>query len=128
MRITNRPPIEGSYGGGHRLWTVNELPFDFFPAYADGGPVAVPLHGWNVSYSSLSPVLSSASAVADDDGKHTLEIFRVVSYSPYVAERHPLNGNKYEDREEGTRAAYEAGVLALMVYVKDEARYGIEVS
>lgn len=129
----DRPQMQGQkydwHDGRYRIWTVNEVPYGRFPTYADHGPSAVPMvthTEWGVSYPRLCRVLSPPSVVAADDGKIELSISRIVEKpGNYDVIRHPLDGTKYDTDSDAQRAAYEAGVVAYMVYVKDEAKYGL---
>ncbi len=124
---TTLPPVHGDntphYDGRYRLWTINEIPFDRLPD--DGGPALVVIDGWCVSYPSLCKWMSSPSVAEADDGKVTLTAFRPISDNPYRSERHELDGTKYDAVRDAQCAAYEAGLLAFMLYLKDEQHYGI---
>ncbi len=134
------PPLKGSafadgYDGRYRVYTVELLPFDALPAYADGGPSKVVLDGWGVSFSRLCRALSSASVAAADDGMITLKVYEVrqgFNWAPCVPgdtrERHPLDGTKYATQRDADRAAYEAGLTGFMVYEKHAAGYGLPCS
>lgn len=113
----------GGYDGRYRLYTVDDVPFNRFPEYP-AGPSTVVVDGWSKSTSSLSRIFSSPSVVAADDGLHKLRLTRHDGTGA-VVERHALDGGKYRSQREATRAAYEAGCLAFMVYEKDADRYGL---
>jgi hypothetical protein len=115
--VTDYPPMQGwqhpgSFDSRCRLWTVNEVPYGRFPTFADGGPATVCYGDWNVSYRT-------------NDGKPTIKVFKVISQSPYQSERHPLDGTEYDTFDDAQRVAYEAGVIAYLVYVTDEEKYGL---
>lgn len=121
----NKPPIEGSYSTCCRKWTVEHVPYGTFPAYADGGPPTVAHTEWAVSYPRLSP-WSSPEVIAADDVKVELSVHRVVRRGDgYDVVHHPISGTRYDTDDAARRAAYEAGVIAYMVHLKDEAKYGI---
>jgi len=131
QNVTDYPPMQGQeydwHDGRYRIWTFNEAPYGRFPTYADGGPPIVTHAEWGVSFPRLCKVMSSPSVVAADDGKIELSI-RQIKYKPEGGcdiIRHPLDGTKYDTDADARRAAYEAGVIAYMVYVKDEAKYGL---
>jgi hypothetical protein len=106
----------------YRLYTVADVPFDAFPQYADGGPSMVVNTEYGVSYSSTCKVLSSPGVVAADDGLVTLNAYA----SPYTGEKHALDGTKYATQTDARRAAYEAGLLAFMVY--DDSKHALVVT
>ncbi len=113
------PPVEGQifptgYDGRYRLYTIAHLPFDALPSYAEGGPAKVVLDPWDVS---------TTSPTEGEGGRVTLNVYPATSRQ--TGERHPLDGTRYDDREDADRAAYDAGLLAFMVYERDAARYGL---
>lgn len=127
MDRNDYPPVKGtkysSFDGRYRLWTISEIPFNWFPAYADGGPSQVVIDGWSKSVSYLDGFFSSPSVAAADDGKVTLHLRKIAQDG--TREPHPLDGSKYDTKEDADRAAFEAGCTAYMVYLRDEGRYGI---
>lgn len=124
----NFPPVKGDVtewrDGRYRIWTVQHVPFDQFPAYGEGGPAMVALGDWGVSTQSLCRLFSSQSVIDADDGKHELHVYRFPK-EPGPMERHELYGTKYDTSRDADRAAYEAGVLGYMVYLCDEAEFGL---
>lgn len=99
----------------YRLITVADAPFGTFPPYSEGGPSKVTATSWGTSQSSLCRILSSDSIVEKDDGKITLNVY---GRDPETGEfvKHPLDGTKYATSREADEAAYNAGLLAIMVY------------
>lgn len=114
-----RGSVTGDYDGRYRLYTVAEVPFGTFPEYPSG-PGRVVIDGWHMSTSSLSRAFSSPSVVTADDGMHTLSLSRHDETGERM--RHELDGTKYPTSEGASRAAYEAGCLAYMVYERDAHR------
>lgn len=123
-----RPELQGEdWGwtdGRYRLYTVDHVPFDFFPEYPEG-PASVVHTTWCKSTSRLDRFFSSPSVVAADDGLVTLNVYRFSGPTDRTGERHPLDGTKYATTRDADRAAYEAGVTAFMVYERDAARFGL---
>lgn len=98
----------------YTLYTVDDVPFGTqFDSPRRVGRVTT---GWNVSTTSLCKFFSSPSVVAADDGMITLNVFRYASATSRECERHPLDGTRYPSKEDADRAAYDAGLLAYMVY------------
>lgn len=125
------PPIQSGvsfdgYDGRYRIWTVNEVPWGRFPSWPEGPPTVAHTE-WGVSYPRLCRWLSSPEVVAADDGMVELSVSRLQRNDDGRTEiiRHPLNGSKYATDDDAQRAAYEAGLTAYMLYVRDEARHGI---
>lgn len=118
----DKPDITGSFTR-YRVWTVNHIPYDHIPRYADGGAAIVVLDGWSTSTSSLNLGMSYGLDPATVDRRHTLHI------SQWDGSRqigtHPLDGTRYDTREEADRAAYDAGLTGFFVKVADEAKYGL---
>lgn len=110
------PELKGSsLHGGYRLYTRDELPFDDVPAVIDGGPATVVIDGWGVSYSTNIEWPGGRPNAAETDGRWQLKAYKFEGPEEGFA-RHEIDGTIYEDRREATRAAYEAGLLAFMVY------------
>lgn len=121
----SKPELQGfSKERQYRLYTVEHVPFETFPAYAEGGPATTAHTEWSVSGSYLNRALSSPSVVAADDGLYTLHVYRFEG-SVTASIKHELDGTKYATDREATKAAYEAGVLAFMVYERDEAQWPV---
>jgi len=131
MDIAAYPPIKGTkydwYDGRYRIWTVNDIPFDRLATNEYDRPGMVTHTEWGVSYPRMRRVLSSPEVVAADDGKIELSISRIEHKPEGGCDiiKHPLDGTRYDTDRDVSRAAYEAGVIAFMVYVKDEAKYGL---
>lgn len=99
------------YAKPYRLFTAADgYDYDEFPHAS-----LVTTRGSHTSYSSLSRLFSSPSVVAADDGLVTL-------HASVNDEPHPLDGTKYPDHESARRAAYDAGLLARMVYEPREEK------
>jgi len=125
VRVTSMPPVQGARytwrDGRYRVWTVGHgLPFDVLPSYGEGGPATVALDGWVASTRVLCKRLSSPAVVAADDGMITASVWRGDFRNP---ERHPIDGTKYANGRDASRAMYEAGVLGFMVYERDATGY-----
>lgn len=131
MDVSTYPPIRGQkygygYDGRYRIWTVNEVPHGRFPRYNDGGPAMVVLEDY--SKSVTVPCYLFGDRPADADDKVTLNLRRITGRSATglpEMEPHELDGTKYDTDDDADRAAYEAGCTGYMVYVKNEARYGL---
>lgn len=93
------------FRGGHTLYTVDDVPFDHFPQYADGGPAMVVVDGWNVSVSTGAHIDGAVSGA-----------FKVLIETPYTTLRHPLDEKPFPTQEAAKQAQYEAGLIAFMVY------------
>lgn len=118
------PSLHGKiYSNGHdgrfRLWKVSDAPFDFFSPYEEGGPGTTAHTAWSVSVTTSYEDPACQAQI----GKPTLNIRKRLMDNSLC--RHPLDGTEWETRRDANRAAYEAGVIAFMVHVKDEAKYGI---
>ncbi len=119
---TSRPPAHGKeywhLNMRYRLWTAaTGLRFD--DMRVDDGPSVVPVDsGWHVSY---TVPMGWTPALADvHDGKVELLVWRGDYRDP---ERHPLNGSRHDTMRDAHRAAYEAGLIAFMIYETQEYRY-----
>jgi hypothetical protein len=130
QNVADYPPMQGQeydwHDGRYRIWTVNEVPYDRFPRYGKGGPAIVALDDYSTSVSVPCYLFGVRPANADD--RVTLNLRRITGRSATglpEMEPHELNGTKYDTTEDADRAAYEAGCTAYMVYVKDEAKYGL---
>jgi hypothetical protein len=126
--ITKLPPLHGKiyddgYDGRYRLWTVSDVPFDFFPSRKKGGPNFTVHTKWRKSLTTTYDSITYENQI----GGVELNISRFDDMTLKTPQRiaHPLDGTEWETEEEADRAAYEAGVIAFMVYVRDEAKYGI---
>lgn len=135
VNIRSIPEQQGeiaSYGydGRHRLYTHEHIDFDALPDYREGGPATVAHTGWSMSTSSTS-VLSSpsvlAEALANPASRFTLNSARGGHYENghYVVERHELDGTFYASDRDARRAAFNAGILAYMVYNREAAKLGL---
>jgi hypothetical protein len=118
---TRLPRLQGgSPNTLYRLYTVEELPWDAVPTYAEGGPACAVIGGWHVAYQQEGgePIWQllcrKLSMRYDSIGQ--------------IAERHPLHGTHYPTLQDAQRAAYEGGALARMVYERDAARFGLPTS
>lgn len=87
-----------------KLVTAKDVPYGFYPEYPEG-PAMVQNDGWN----------TSLTTGGDVDGAR-VNAFKVVSETPYVTERHELDGKTFPSREVARKAEYEAGLIAYMVY------------
>lgn len=97
----------------YQLWTIADTSWRNRPAGS-----TVTNDGWGVSYSSLSRIFSSAAMVEGDDGKVELHIYRTEDGGGSFT-YHELHKTRYDTQDEAQRAAFEAGALAVMVYVED---------
>jgi hypothetical protein len=105
------PPLQhpGGLHGGYRLFNVNDLPWEdrgLVSAEAVEGRGIVVTDGWG----------TSQTTGGDLDGKVKLNAYRVPIDPEDGLDRHELDGTVYDTRLEATRAAYEAGITAFMVY------------
>jgi hypothetical protein len=98
---TALPPLEGVSRRKYRCYGIEHVPFDTYPDYWDGGPSIVVRDGWGVSYRSGGGIQG-----------YELRAYRV----PFPGAKHELHGTRYADQRSATRAAYEAGLLAFLVY------------
>lgn len=114
----------GVYDGRYRLYTVSELPFfDLLPDV--GGPHLAVLDGWQVSTERCYWSLTMPSDLfSGDSGEDTLNIRRSSRSLQHDAP-HPLDGTKHPTYRDAMRAAYNAGVMAYMVYERHAARWGL---
>jgi hypothetical protein len=106
------PPLLGD--GRYRLFTATHAPFDTFPPPPHPRPALVTVDPWGVSYAHLNRLFSSPSVVAADDGLVTLHAYR--PDGPRRLIHHELDGTRYPTVRDAQRAAYDAGLLAFMVY------------
>lgn len=115
---TSVPPLHGGemesrhggYGSRYRLWTAaNGLDFDAMPPHDQGGPYMTAVDGWIVSTTTTSgrPGVN-------------LGVWRGGYRAP---ERHALHDTRYDSGRDASRAAYQAGVTAFMVYEQAASRY-----
>lgn len=81
-------------------------------------PAMVTCTEWSVSRTSVCRMFSSPSVVARDDGMVTLNAFRFDAQNNTI--RHELDGTRYPTDRDAQRAAYDAGLLAHMVYHTQE--------
>lgn len=132
MQVKSLPQLEGTVqtwrDGRYRIYTVEHIDFDTLPQYRDGGPPMIAINGYNVSYSTLSRMFSSANVIAADDGLHGLSIFTTLYDQDGMyagSERHELDGTRYATQRDASRAAFEAGALGFMVYERDVERLGL---
>lgn len=126
MQVRSLPPqVEGVTR--YRLYAREHIDFDALPSYHDGGPAMVVINGYQTSTSNLSG-FSSAAALSADDGKYTLNLSKPVrGPGGGIAgfDKHALDGTKYDTAREASRAAYDAGALAFMVYERNAAKWGL---
>lgn len=100
----------------YRLYTVAELPFEAMLGRRDGGPGMAVIDGWAVGYTGTKPArLNARRGGYTEEGR----------YDPNLVERHELDGVEYPTMRDAERAAYDAGLLAFMVYERDAARFGL---
>lgn len=136
IELTATPDLQGEqwasgYDGRHRLYTHEHIAFDALPDYREGGPATVTNGDWSMSVSSVCVALSSpsvaAEALANPATRYTLNASRDGHYEAgrYVSERHPLDGTTYASDRAARRAAFDAGIIAYMVYERDAARLGL---
>jgi hypothetical protein len=102
------------------LFTIADLPFDFFPTH--DMPRMVVLDGYAVVFRSVRYSMSTFCAAADDQPERVTLMVRHIPTGPEgerrgLARCHPLNETRYGSRREACRAAYNAGVAAF--YVSD---------
>ena len=137
MQVKTLPEIQGGveswgYDGRYRLYTNEHVEFDALPPYADGGPAMVVVDGYSMSTSNVSG-FSSRAVLAADDGMFTLNLSMPIrdgvgSMAPILRfDKHELDGTKYATRHDASRAAFDAGTLAFMVYERDAAKWGLPV-
>lgn len=111
--LTTRPaPALGGMLKQYRLYTNEFADFDDFPEYPEG-PGLVVVGGWGVSYSTGG---------LDDDGRVTLRAYKCEGPEEGFLD-HELYGTKYDTRREASRAAFDAGLLAYMVYEDHAERW-----
>jgi hypothetical protein len=101
-----------------RRWTVKEVPYGTFPDYADGGPFLVAHGVWSTLTNPVS------NSLHDMEGPTRLDIVKF-DQNGITGDKHPLRGSVYPTDVEADRAAYEAGLLAYVVPVEDEERFGV---
>lgn len=113
MANTTLPEIRQTLPGRsrpYRLYTVDHVAFDTFYGVHN----MVTLDRWGVSYHQEM----------DENWKSTgmveLRVYDVRSV-PGETVKHPLYGTTYYSDVAARRAAFDAGVLAFMVYVDKEA-------
>ena len=88
------------------LLTVEQSPWRALPKWP-AGPSLVTVDGWHVSYSRRHK-----------DGMVVLRAW-------HAHKRHELDGTRYAVTPDAEQAAYEAGLLARQVYIRDAFRYGV---
>jgi hypothetical protein len=98
---TALPTLEGTSSRKYRCYGIEHVPFDTYPAYWDGGPATVARDGWGVSYHSGYGIQG-----------YELHAYEV----PFTGAKHELHGTLYASLRDASRAAYEAGLLAFLVY------------
>lgn len=110
------PPLQhpGGLHGGYRLFNVHDVTWELgctlSPRNADGRGTVV-IDGWGVSYSTGS----WERRPGDGDGAVRLNAYKY--HGPEEGfENHELYGTTYDTQVEASRAAFEAGLLAFMVY------------
>lgn len=112
------PPVKGQDGpfrdGRYRVWTVHH--WRSYESLRAAGAVTVAMPEYSVSTSVLSRIFSSPGAIAEDDGRHTLNVRRHVG----GGKTEPLFEKKYPTRAEADRAAWERGYTGLMLYLRQE--------
>lgn len=117
LDLDRLPATSGSIAperdGRYRLYTADVLPFDAVPAYP-AGPALVAHTTWGVSTSTGDGI----------DGAQ-LNVHRFASGAAGPGERHELDGHLYRTYRDAQHAAYDAGVLAFMIYHKDAPRWGL---
>lgn len=105
MTITSHPEIKQTLPGRsnpYRLYTVEHCDWEDFAGKAS----TVTSTRWGVSYSHTY----------GEDG-WTLQVYDVSNMSEEGVEHHEIHGQVFDTQAEATRAAWEAGVLAFMVYL-----------
>lgn len=108
----NIPTPRHGANGDYLLYTVDHVPFSDVRAYMDGGPPLVVLDDWAVS---------SSFPNGDDDNPVTLNA-RTIGED---MTRHPLHGTRYPTCRDADEAAFNAGLLAFMVYTHEAAQHGL---
>ncbi len=104
MTIRNHPPIQQTLPGRsreYRLYTVADCDYGDFQAST------VTCTRWGVSYSHQYGT-----------DVHVLQVYDVSNMSEEGVEHHEVHGQEFSTQAEANRAAFEAGVLAFMVYVQ----------
>lgn len=106
--LVDRGPL---FRGGYRLYDRTHCDFDDFPAWPEG-PGTVVHAGWGVSYSMPN----------SEHPKVVLHAYKFEGEEEGFA-KHELDGTEYDTKEDATRAAFEAGLLAFMVYEQDAVKW-----
>lgn len=115
----NLPPIVKGALTEYRLWTVQHIPFDRFER---GNPPLVVIDDWSISTESgLRLVYDGFDPEPLYGGMVQLNAHRIISWNPYQVEYHELHLSRYATRRDAERAAYEAGLMAYMIYTDREA-------
>lgn len=113
------PPLQGGgFRGGYRLFNVRDLPWDERTrvlARAEDGRGTCVIDGWGVSYTTGQTWEGGNPGRAADIAGVRLSAYKWEGPEEGF-ELHELNGTTYSTKAEATRAAYEAGLLAFMVY------------
>lgn len=107
MTIRNHPEVKQTLPGRsrpYRLYTVEDVDYADFAGKAS----TVTNTRWGVSYAHTY----------GEDG-WTLNVYDVSNLPEEGIEYHALNGTRYAEKEDANRAAFEAGVLAFMVYTEE---------
>lgn len=113
MTIRSTPDLaKNSVTRDYRLYDRTHCDFDDFPSYREGGPATVVHAGWGVSYSMPH----------GDEKRVELNAYKYEGEEEGFA-KHELDGTFYDTMEDATRAAFEAGLLAFMVYERDAAKW-----
>lgn len=102
----NLPDLKYGYDRQYRIWTVEHLPVDRLPRYerAPLSPAAVTHDGWFV-------LIEDGHLYVHRDGV-----------------QHEIHDTSYASDQDAERAAYGAGVLAVLVYEENAASYGFPVA
>jgi hypothetical protein len=113
MTVRTMPEIQQTLPGRttpYRLFTVEHCDWEDFAPAGLARPPVVTLAPWGTSYTQ------EMDENWERTGMVEMHVYDVRSV-PGETVKHPLYGTTYPTQEQATRAAWEAGVLAFMVYV-----------